>query len=126
MRASSLARRLFLTATVVSAIVLVGAGLLLSTLYRSSVERSFDRRLNVYLKTIVADVAVSTSTTLSDPSPLGEPLFDQSLSGWYWQIARIDGGKHETKSSRSVPESGLPALSDPTEARSEERRVGKE
>jgi len=116
MRASSLARRLFLTATVVSAIVLVGAGLLLSTLYRSSVERSFDRRLNVYLKTIVADVAVSTSSSLSDPSALGEPLFDQSLSGWYWQIARINGGKYEIKSSRSVPESGLPALSDPAEA----------
>ena len=116
MRASSLARRLFLTATVVSAIVLVGAGLLLSTLYRSSVERSFDRRLNVYLKTIVADVAVSTSSSLSDPSALGEPLFDQPLSGWYWQIARINGGKYEIKSSRSVPESGLPALSDPAEA----------
>jgi hypothetical protein len=109
MRASSLARRLFLTATAVSAVVLIGAGVLLSTLYRSSVERSFDRRLNVYLKTIVADVAVSTSTTLAEPSALGEPLFDQLLSGWYWQITRINGGKYEVKSSRSVPETALPA-----------------
>jgi signal transduction histidine kinase len=53
---------------------------------------------------------------LADPSALGEPLFDQTLSGWYWQITRINGGKFETKSSRSVPESGLPALSDPAEA----------
>ncbi len=96
MYASSLARRLFLTATVVSAIVLISAGVLLATLYRSSVERSFDRRLNVYLKTIVADVAVSSSNTLADPSALGEPLFDQAISGWYWQIARI-GGNAETK-----------------------------
>jgi signal transduction histidine kinase len=116
MRASSLARRLFLTATAVSAVVLIGAGVLLSTLYRSSVERSFDRRLNVYLKTIVADVAVSTSTTLAEPSALGEPLFDQLLSGWYWQITRINGGKYEVKSSRSVPETALPALSNATEA----------
>lgn len=64
MHASSLARRLFLTATVVSAVVLIGAGVLLSTLYRASVERSFDRRLNVYLKTIVADVAISSSTKI--------------------------------------------------------------
>jgi signal transduction histidine kinase len=116
MHANSLARRLFLTAIAVTAIVLIGAGLLLSTLYRSSVERSFDRRLNVYLKTIVADVAVSSSNTLAEPSPLGEPLFDQALSGWYWQIARIGGGPPETKSSRSVPEAGLSGLTDPAEA----------
>jgi signal transduction histidine kinase len=116
MYASSLARRLFLTAIVVTAIVLVGAGILLTTLYRSSVERSFDRRLNVYLKTIVADVAVSSSTALAEPSALGEPLFEQSLSGWYWQIARISGGNLETKGSRSMPDGGLPGLSDPTEA----------
>lgn len=116
MYASSLARRLFLTAIAVTAIVLVGAGILLTTLYRSSVERSFDRRLNVYLKTIVADVAVSSSTALAEPSALGEPLFEQSLSGWYWQIARISGGNLETKGSRSMPDGGLPGLSDPTEA----------
>jgi signal transduction histidine kinase len=116
MYASSLARRLFVTAIAVTAIVLIGAGILLTALYRSSVERSFDRRLNVYLKTIVADVAVSSSTALAEPSALGEPLFEQSLSGWYWQIARISGGSLETKASRSMPESGLPELSDPAEA----------
>ncbi|MES1154991.1 MAG: sensor histidine kinase, partial [Pseudorhodoplanes sp.] len=114
MQNSSLARRLFLTATVVSIVVLALVGLLLSTLYRSSVERSFDRRLNVYLKTIVADVAVATDT-LAEPSPLGEPLFDQPLSGWYWQITRISGDKVEVKSSRSTPETGLPALASPAE-----------
>lgn len=116
MHASSLARRLFLAATVVSAAVLIGAGVLLSTLYRASVERSFDRRLNVYLKTIVADVAVSSSTTFAEPSALGEPLFEQALSGWYWQIARIGGGNIEIKSSRSTPENGLTSLTDPAEA----------
>jgi signal transduction histidine kinase len=116
MYASSLARRLFLTAIAVTAIVLVGAGILLTTLYRSSVERSFDRRLNVYLKTIVADVAVSSSTALAEPSALGEPLFEQPLSGWYWQIVRIGGGDPETRGSRSVPDGGLPGLSDPVEA----------
>lgn len=116
MHASSLARRLFLTATVVSAVVLIGAGVLLSTLYRASVERSFDRRLNVYLKTIVADVAISSSTTFAEPSALGEPLFEQALSGWYWQIARISGGNIEIKSSRSTPENGLTSLTDPAQA----------
>ncbi len=112
MRASSLAWRLFITATAVSAAILLVIGILLSTLYRASVERSFDRRLNVYLKTIVADVALASKGALPEPTALGEPLFDQPLSGWYWQIIRINGDTIETKTSRSVPEGGLPILSD--------------
>ncbi|HLL29068.1 MAG TPA: ATP-binding protein [Xanthobacteraceae bacterium] len=112
MYANSLARRLFITATVVSAAILLLVGVLLSTLYRGSVERAFDRRLNVYLKTIVADVALTTKGALPEPSALGEPLFEQPLSGWYWQIMRISGDKVEVKASRSVPEGGLPILAD--------------
>ncbi len=37
--------------------MLVVAGIVLSSLYRAAVERAFDRRLNVYLRTLVADVA---------------------------------------------------------------------
>ncbi len=112
MRANSLAQRLFITATAVTAVVLLVIGLMLSTLYRSSVERSFDRRLSVYLKTIVADVATTTRGTIPEPAALGEPLFEQPLSGWYWQITRIGGDKIENKSSHSTPETGLPALVD--------------
>jgi len=112
MRASSLARRLFITATAVSAAILLVAGILLSTLYRGSLERAFDRRLNVYLKTIVADVALTSKGALPEPTALGEPLFELPSSGWYWQIIRINGDSVETKASRSVPEGGLPILSD--------------
>ncbi len=103
MRASSLARRLFLTALIVSALVLIASGFLLSSLYRTSVERAFDRRLTVYLKTIVVDVASAPSGSLPEPAPLGEPLFQIPTSGWYWQIARITGDIREYKRSPSVP-----------------------
>jgi signal transduction histidine kinase len=109
MRVNSLAQRLFLTATAVSVIVLVVIGLLLSTLYRSSLERSFDRRLDVYLKTIVADMAIAPAGTLPEPNP-GEPLFDLPFSGWYWQITRVGSDKTETRRSISLPESGAPRL----------------
>src|SRR5579871_6740386 len=112
MYANSLARRLFITATVVSAAILLLVGVLLSTLYRGSVVAAFVRQLNVYLKTIVADVALTTKGALPEPSALGEPLFEQPLSGWYWQIMRISGDKVEVKASRSVPEGGLPILAD--------------
>jgi hypothetical protein len=112
MRLNSLAQRLFITAIAVSAAILLLVGILLSTLYRGSLERSFDRRLNVYLKTIVADVALASKGALPEPSALGEPLFEQPFSGWYWQIIRINGDNIETKASRSVPPGGLPILSD--------------
>lgn len=107
---SSLAQRLFLTATAVSIVVLLLIGFFLSTIYRSSIERSFDRRLNVFLKTLVADVANAPSGSLPEPAALGEPLFDVPLSGWYWQLVRQSGDATETKRSKSLPESGLPRL----------------
>ena len=57
MRANSLALRLFLSATVWTVLILFVTGVVLSGLYRDSVERAFDRRLGVYLKTLIADLA---------------------------------------------------------------------
>ncbi|HXL68487.1 MAG TPA: ATP-binding protein [Xanthobacteraceae bacterium] len=110
MYVSSLAQRLFLTATAVSIVVLMLIGLFLSTIYRSSIERSFDRRLNVFLKTLVSDVANAPSGTLPEPAALGEPLFDVPLSGWYWQLIRQSGDSTEVKRSKSLPDTGLPRL----------------
>ena len=109
MRASSLARRLFLTAVAVTVLVLAVAGIALSSLYRAAVERSFDRQLNIYLKSIVVDVATTPKGTIPDPAT-GEPLFDTPRSGWYWQIERLSGPQSETKRSPSLPEPGLPSL----------------
>ena len=57
MRANSLALRLFLSATAWAVLILLITGFVLSSLYRQSTERAFDRRLGVYLRTLVADVA---------------------------------------------------------------------
>jgi signal transduction histidine kinase len=110
MRVSSLAQRLFLTATAVSIVVLVVIGVFLSTIYRSSLERSFDRRLNVFLKTLMTESAAAPAGTLPEPAGLGEPLFDVPLSGWYWQILRSVGDSTDAKRSKSLSETGLPQL----------------
>jgi len=89
MQARSLSTRLFLAAAIWSAIALIVAGVILTTLYQNSVERAFDERLNVYLKTLVGaifDDTTETPGTLSEPGSLGEPRFDLPLSGWYWQV----------------------------------------
>ena len=112
MRANSLALRLFLSATAWAVVILVITGIVLSTLYREAVERAFDRRLGVYLRTLVADVASPEDGSEKFPQSLGEPLFELPLSGWYWQVTRIDPGKNEVRSSRSLWDGGLPHLAD--------------
>jgi len=112
MRANSLAVRLFVSATAWAVIILVITGVVLSSLYRQTVERAFDRRLGVYLRTIVADIAAPEEPGGKFPQSLGEPLFELPLSGWYWQVTRLDPGKRDVRSSRSLWDGGLPHLED--------------
>jgi signal transduction histidine kinase len=112
MRANSLALRLFLSATAWAVVILLITGFVLSSLYRQAVERAFDRRLGVYLRTLVADVASPEDAGEKFPQSLGEPLFELPLSGWYWQVTRLDPGKTELRSSRSLWDGGLPHLQD--------------
>ena len=111
MRANSLALRLFVSASAWAVVILLITGIVLSSLYRQAVERAFDRRLGVYLRTLVADLA-SPDEGGKFPQSLGEPLFELPLSGWYWQVTRLDPGKHEVRSSRSLWDAGLPHLKD--------------
>src|SRR5437870_1339638 len=110
MRANSLALRLFFSATLWIVVILVVTGIVLSSLYRSAVERSFDRRLGVYLRTLVADVATPDEASDKFPQSLGEPLFELPLSGWYWQVTRLDAPGPDVRSSRSLWDSTLPHL----------------
>jgi signal transduction histidine kinase len=113
MRANSLALRLFLSATAWIVIILLITGVVLSTLYRHAVERAFDRRLGVYVRVLVADLAAPEESAGDKfPSTLGEPLFELPLSGWYWQITRLDPDKPEIHSSPSLWDGGLPHLQD--------------
>jgi signal transduction histidine kinase len=111
-RTSSLAFRLFLSATTWTVVILVATGIILSSLYQQAVERSFDRRLGVYLRTLVAEVAAPEDATSDRAAQsLGEPLFELPLSGWYWQVTRLNAPKPDVRSSRSLWDGGLPQLS---------------
>jgi len=113
MRSNSLALRLFLSATAWTAVCLVATGIILSSIYHQSQERSFDRRLEVSLLTLIADVAAPDPTAGSQSAPtLGESRFGLPLSGWYWQITALDGGKPEVRGSVSLWDTKLPRLRD--------------
>jgi signal transduction histidine kinase len=125
MRANSLAIRLFVWATVWTVVILIVTGVVLSSLYRHAVERAFDRRLDVYLRTLVADVASPEDAPEKFPQSISEPLFELPLSGWYWQVTRLDTAKPEVRSSRSLWDGGLPRLADRAgEGGSSEHRKG--
>jgi signal transduction histidine kinase len=110
MRASSLATRLFLSATAWLVVILAITGVVLSSVYTDATERAFDRRLNLYLRTLIAEVATPDEPADHQFQSLGEPLFELPLSGWYWQITRTDTEKGEVRSSRSLWDKKLPKL----------------
>ena len=117
-RTNSLATRLFLSATAWVVLILIITGIVLSSVYKRSVERAFDRRLNFYLRTLIAEAAQpddpADKNDKSDRSiqSLGEPLFELPLSGWYWRMERVDGIKPEVRASRSLWDATLPKLED--------------
>src|SRR3974390_426044 len=89
MRTNSLAFRLFFWATGLTVVILIATGIALSSLYRHAVERAFDRRLDVYLRTLVADVASPEEGGEKFPQSIGEPLFQLPLAGWDSQATRF-------------------------------------
>src|SRR5271156_1701554 len=124
MRGSSLATRLFLSATAWVVVILVITGIVLSSVYRNATERAFDRRLNLYLRTLIAEVATPDEPPDRQFQSLGEPLFELPLSGWYWQITRTDTEKAETRASRSLWDKKLPKLDDSAELTAAGVRLG--
>jgi len=112
MRRNSLAIRLFVSASAWVVVILVITGFVLSSVYKDATERAFDRRLNLYLRTLIAEVATPDEPPDHQFQSLGEPLFELPLSGWYWQITRTDTDKQDVRASRSLWDKKLPKLED--------------
>ncbi len=107
----SIATRLFLSSAFWSAVILAVAGVILSEINFNAAEQDFDERLGVYLRALIADVAANDDTR-GNSGQLGEPLFELPLSGWYWQITRLDAAKPDIRASKSLFAERLPLLPD--------------
>ena len=103
MPGSSLARRFFLLSALWGALSLAVAGFVIVTVYRASVERAFDERLSVHLKTLVGAFAAQSEAGggFRAPEGLAEPRFALPLSGWYW-VVRATGDDHVVVASPSL------------------------
>src|SRR5919106_3533597 len=105
MRRNSLAFRLVLSAAVWCTLWLSAGGYALSALFRGTVERNFDARLEVLLEGLVAGIELGPDAALQLRLQLGEPRFEQPLSGWYWQI---NDGERVLRRSASLWDAFLP------------------
>lgn len=114
----SIAVRLAASAVFLSFVILLVAGLTLSTLYREATEYAFDQRLLVYANDLASDLLAPGDPEQREIGPLGDPWFDLPLSGWYWQVGRPNARPQDLRSSKSLFGGVLPSLSAPDENRS--------
>src|SRR5580692_8605101 len=108
--ARSIASRLFLSAAFWSILILALAGLGLSALNKQWSEANFDDQLGVYLKALVANVAVPTEEGKTAAPAAIAPQFELAFSGWYWQSTRTDVNPPEIRASKSLFATQLPQL----------------
>jgi signal transduction histidine kinase len=112
MTTNSLAFRLFATAATWTLLVLPIAGAIIYSLYRQEVETSFDRRIRVLLTVILSDSIDHGENEPGAPKDVGEPLFEITHSGWYWQIKPLDHKPGKPIVSRSLADGSIPVPSE--------------
>jgi len=83
----SLSARLVLSAGVWISVVLIVGGFALSFVFQQSADSSFHRRLEVSVNALIAATDIHENGQLNVARSLGDPRFEQALSGWYWQIS---------------------------------------
>ena len=112
MKLNSLAFRLFATAAICTLLALPIAGLIIDLAHKREVKNALDARLSQLLTILIA-----FSTDHGGPEPryprnVGEPLFELSHSGWYWQITPLEKspGKRMISASLASEELPLPSV----------------
>jgi len=90
------------------------AGYLLVHTVRASVTAAFDARLESYLNTVTASMTTNQLGLLDFDDHLGDPLFQQIYSGWYWQISDAEtilfGSRSLWDASLDLPETAASGL----------------
>ncbi|AGA65243.1 Sensor histidine kinase [Liberibacter crescens BT-1] len=86
MRIKSLTVRVLLATTLWSAVALIVIGVVISAIYRQSVERSFQNLLRALLHNVINSVVIGVDGKLSGSAQLSDLRFSQPRTGWYWIV----------------------------------------
>ncbi len=107
MQHRSLAFRLIATSAGWSILILVIAGYLFSSLFRSAVERTFDERLLLTLDGLLANIEYDATGQLTEAADLGDSRYVFPLQGWYWQVSALEENSTTEIRSASLLEKRL-------------------
>ena len=88
MRTNSVAFRLLMGTALWTTGALVVSGFVLAALFNEHVERSFDRRADILLESVIAAVELDRSGRPVLTRIPGEPRFTQPFSGLYWHVSK--------------------------------------
>jgi signal transduction histidine kinase len=101
-RTNSLTFRLIAGAAVWSILGLVVGGLVLSGVFRTAVQDSFDGRLTFDLEGLVAAAQAESPDQVLLAGRFADPRYERIFSGWYWQIAPAGNPNALPQRSRSL------------------------
>ncbi|HXZ68759.1 MAG TPA: sensor histidine kinase, partial [Alphaproteobacteria bacterium] len=107
---SSLSLRLIVAAVAGLVVVLSITGLALASIYRDAVFAAFDDRLVSLSRIIISTIELDRDGTLYLRRDIGEPLFENAYSGWYWEVGQQPDARSPTRmmlSSRSLFDAAL-------------------
>lgn len=102
MTLNSLAFRLFATAALWTLLVLAIAGVVIDYVHKREAEAAFDTRISQILTQIIAFSTLHEGDEPRVPKIIGEPLFELTHSGWYWQITPLDNAPGRRMVSASL------------------------
>jgi signal transduction histidine kinase len=116
MKVNSLAFRLFVTAAVWTLLILPVAGLAIDYVRQRELASSHDARLSQFLTLIIAFSTDHGGSEPRFPRNVGEPLFEVTHSGWYWQITPLGSspGRRMVSASLASEILALPSASNVT------------
>lgn len=106
---NSLAFRLIATAALWMLLVLPATFVIIHSYYRTDVQASFDARIKVLLTVVLADSLDHGDAEPGSPRDIGEPLFEVTNSGWYWQIKPVDSSPGRLRVSTSLGSRSIPS-----------------
>jgi signal transduction histidine kinase len=109
MRRDSIAFRLIIGALCWTFIALPLTGLLIHSIYAKETRSEFDTNLSQWLTRVLASSLDHTGLELGAPGEIGEALFSEPKSGWYWQITSLDGKSDKRYVSASLATGELPS-----------------
>ncbi|MBT4889306.1 MAG: sensor histidine kinase [Rhodospirillales bacterium] len=83
----NLKARLILSAGLWISVILIVGGGALSYNFQRSLQDAFHHRIETFLNALIAATNVTENGKLKISRDLGDPRFNQILSGWYWQVS---------------------------------------